>query len=430
MGRAAVVLCFLLIMPASWSESFAHKQESAALPQQVAQLAALPQVHQAFDWFSSHTQDIAERQMEVSRIAAPPFGESHRAAWFRARFTELGLDEVHIDEAGNVLGIRPGVVPGSKFVAVSAHMDTVFPAGTPIDIRRDGARLLGPGVADNGAGLSALLALASVMEAAHIKNAAPILFVANVGEEGEGDLRGMRHIFSDPRWRAAIGYTLVLDGGGTDSIVTEGLGSRRFLATVHGPGGHSWSDFGTPNPIVLLARAIDLFSRVPLTAEPRTAFNIGVINGGVSVNSIPESASMKVDIRSSSPAELDRLEKALRQALSDATGDTGGARPGRNGEVNYTLKLIGNRPAAELPANSYILQAIKAVDKQLGINSRQQRASTDANIPLSLGREAVSMGGGGTGGGAHTMHEWYDPANRDLGLRRLLLSLLTLSGVQ
>ncbi len=431
MYRAPVVLClFLLTMPIPWPESFARKQDAAAPPQQVARLAALPEVHQALDWFSSHAREIAERQMEISRIPAPPFAESHRAAWFRARFAELGLDEVHIDEAGNVLAVRPGVVPGSKFVAVSAHMDTVFPAGTPIDIRRDGDRLLGPGVADNGAGLSALLALASALEAAHIRNAAPLLFIANVGEEGEGDLRGMRHVFTDPRWRDAIAYTLVLDGGGTDTIVTEGLGSRRFLATVYGPGGHSWSDFGTPNPIVLLARAIDLFSRAPIPAEPKTAFNIGVISGGVSVNSIPESASMKVDIRSSSLAELDRLEKALRQALTDVTGEANGARPGRNAEVSFSLKLIGNRPAAELPANSRILPVIKAVDAQLGINSRQQRASTDANIPLSLGREAVAVGGGGTGGGAHTMHEWYDPANRDLGLRRLLLVLLALSGVQ
>ncbi|MFB3814225.1 MAG: M20/M25/M40 family metallo-hydrolase [Terriglobales bacterium] len=431
MLRVGVVLClFFVAMPVSWADSSARKQDSAA--QQVARLAAMPEVHAAFEWFRTHARDIAERQMEVTRIPAPPFGESHRAEWFRARFLELGLTEVHIDEAGNVLGVRPGTAPGCKFVAVMAHIDTVFPHGTPIDIHREGDRLAGPGISDNGAGMAALLAVISALQAANIRNGSPILFIANVGEEGEGDLRGTRHVFEDPRWRQAIGSTLVIDGGGTDTLVTEGLGSRRFLATVRAPGGHSWSDFGTPNPIVLLARAIDAFSRTPIPSDPRSAFNIGVISGGTSVNSIPESASMKVDIRSSSPAELDRLEKALRDALAQATADvhTGGPAKRDGAEVSYTVKLIGDRPAAELPANARILQVLKAVDAQLGINSRQQRASTDANIPLSLGREAMAIGGGGIGGGAHTLHEWYDPTNRDVGLRRILLAVLALSGVQ
>jgi di/tripeptidase len=236
----------------------------------------------------------------------------------------------------------------------------------------------------------------------------------------------MRYIFNHPRWRDAIAYTIVIDGGGSDTIVAEGLGSRRFQATVRGPGGHSWSDFGTPNPIVLLARAIDLFSRVPLNSNPKTAFNIGVISGGTSINSIPESATAKIDIRSASPAELDRMERALGDALTQATSDKSGKMPG----VTHELKQIGNRPAAELDPNARILQVIKAVDAQLGIASRVQRASTDANIPLSLGREAIAIGGGGSGGGAHTLHEWYDPSYREIGLRRVLLALLTLTGVQ
>jgi len=415
-----------------WTEAVSPIREPASsVPQEIARLAGMRELHAAARWFEAHARQFCEWQMEVTRIPAPPFGESHRADWVRARFLEIGLEEVHIDEAGNVLGVRSGAVAGSKFAALTAHIDTVFPAGIPIDVRREGSRLVGPGISDNGSGIVALLAIAHAMQAAAVRNVSPVLFAANVGEEGEGDLRGMRHLFNDPRWRDAIAYTLVLDGGGTDTVITEGLGSRRFQATVSGPGGHSWSDFGTPNPIALLARAIDLFSRTPIPRDPRTAFNIGVISGGTSVNSIPESAAMKVDVRSASSAELDRLEGALRNALIEATTDLrgGGIDPRRARDIRYDLKVIGNRPAAELPSDSRILEVIKAVDAQLGINSRQQRASTDANIPLSLGREALAIGAGGSGGGAHTLHEWYDPDTRELGLRRVLLALLTLTGV-
>jgi acetylornithine deacetylase/succinyl-diaminopimelate desuccinylase-like protein len=310
-------------------------------------------------------------------------------------------------------------------------MDTVFPAGTALNVRRDQDKLVGPGISDNGAGLVAMLAIANALRDSTLKTNSPILFVANVGEEGEGDLRGIRHLFSDPTWKGRLGYTVVLDGGGSDSIVTEGLGSRRFIVTVKGPGGHSWSDFGTPNPIVVLARAIEQFSRVPLPLSPKTTANIGVISGGTSVNAIPESVSVKVDIRSSAGAEVDRVERSLRAALEHATAEYRSAS--KTGErkplITYDMKLIGNRPAAELPADAYIIKVVRGVDAQLHIATRLQRASTDANVPLSLGYEAVTLGGGGTGGGAHTLHEWYDPANRELGLKRILLSVLVLAGV-
>lgn len=431
MHRAVVVFVVLAMSQVSWADSsFANDKTTLTPAQEAARLAGLPEVHAALAWFTEHAPELAERQMEITRIPAPPFGESRRADWFRSYFAQLGLQEAEIDEAGNVLAIRPGTVPGSRYVALTAHLDTVFPAGTKIEIYRKHQCLLGPGVSDNGAGLTALVAVASAMQAADIQNAAPILFVGNVGEEGEGDLRGVRHIFANPRWRDAIAYTIVLDGGGTDSIITEGLGSRRFLATVRGAGGHSWTDFGTPNPIVILARAIDVFARTPVSRDPKTAFNIGVISGGTSVNTIPEAASMKVDMRSASAGELDRLENVLREALAQAAGDKSLGFDSRGGgQVSYELKMIGNRPEAQLRQNARILQVMKAVDAQLGISSRQQRASTDANIPLSLGHEAVAIGAGGAGGGAHTLHEWYDPGNRELGLRRILLALLTLAGM-
>lgn len=401
--------------------------EVAPSIQEVARLAALPQMQSAFRWFLAQEPQIAEWQMRLAGIAAPPFGEGERAAWLAERFRELHLDDVHLDEVGNVFGIRRGLEPSNRFLAITAHIDTVFPAGTALRPRREGSRLYGPGISDNGAGVAALLATAAALHASGIRHLGPLVFIGNVGEEGEGDLRGMRHIFSDPHWSEAIAATLVLDGAGADSIVAEALGSRRFEVVVRGPGGHSWSDFGAPNPIIVLARAIERFTQVRVAAVPKTTFNIGVIRGGTSVNSIPELASMRVDLRSTSSAEIDRLELALRAALDQALmADAGKAR---SGALTYEATMIGSRPAGELDSNARLLRVIRAVDSHLGNPSQVQRASTDANIPLSLGREAVAIGGGGAGGGAHTVQEWFDCAGREVALKRILLAALALTGV-
>ncbi len=403
-----------------------------AVRAEVTRAAAHPRVHQAFQWFRIHEQELRERQMELARIPAPPFGESARGEWLRARFQEIGLEDVHIDEVGNIFGLHPGLVPQERLVAVTAHIDTVFPTNAPLNVRIEGERIFGPGVSDNGAGVIGLLALASAMQHANLQHSAGIVFIGNVGEEGEGDLRGMRHIFSHPRWKDSIGYTVVIDGASTDSIVTQALGSRRFEVTVQGAGGHSWSDFGTPNPITVLSKAIAKFSEAQLPSEPKTSYNVGVIQGGTSVNSIPESASMRVDIRSASPENIDQVECALREAVAWAVAEVvaaSKARGVRDTGITYDVKLIGSRPAAELDPNARILQVIRAVDQHLGNVSRVNRASTDANIPLSLHRQALSTGAGGSGGGAHTLHEWYDPAGRELGLKRLLLTILTLADI-
>jgi acetylornithine deacetylase/succinyl-diaminopimelate desuccinylase-like protein len=401
--------------------------------QEIARLAASAELRSAFAWLRAQEAQFARWQLDVARIPSPPFGEAARATWLANKFHELGLDDVHNDDVGNVFGIHPGF--GRNYVALSAHMDTVFPAGTPLNIRQQGNRLYGPGVSDNGAGLTALLAIAALLRAVRIRHALPFLFIANVGEEGEGDLRGMRHIFSSPRWKDSITYNLVLDGAGSDTVVAEALGSRRFEVIVRGPGGHSWSDFGAPNPILVLARAIQTFAQTPVPASPKTTFNIGVIRGGTSVNSIPESASMRVDLRSTSMAEMERLEVAMRVALDDAveqeskTPETRAVSQRRTSGVSSEIVVIGNRPAGELIPNARILQVIRAVDAHLANVAQVQRASTDANIPLSLGREAIAIGGGGTGGGAHTLQEWFDCNGRELGLKRILLTLLALAGV-
>ena len=400
---------------------------------EVARLAASPEVRSAFNWFRTQEPQLLHWQMEMARIAAPPFGESARGAWLAERFREVGLDDVRIDDVGNVFGTHPGF--GRRYVALSAHIDTVFPANTPLNIRQQGSRIYGPGVSDNGAGVAAMLAIAALLRAVRIRHALPFVFVGNVGEEGEGDLRGMRHIFATPRWKDSIAYSLVLDGAGADTIVAEALGSRRFEVIVRGPGGHSWSDFGAPNPIVILAKAIETFAATTVPAMPKTTFNIGVIRGGTSVNSIPESASMKVDIRSTSMTEMERLEQSLRLALNRAVEDETMAAEMRSSAqrrppgVGCEVVVIGNRPAGELQSGAKILQIVRAVDSHLSNAAQVQRASTDANVPLSMGREAVAIGGGGSGGGAHTLQEWFDSNGRELGLKRILLTMLALAGV-
>jgi len=413
-----------MVLPASIN---AH----TAIQHEIARVAGLRDVHLAMEWFRSHEPELRDSQLEVAAIPAPPFGEGPRAEWLRLRFHELELEQVQVDAVGNVLGVRPGSKTEETLVAVTAHLDTVFAAGTPLNVRREGDRLHGAGISDNGAGIVGLLALPSALRSAQIRNCAGLLFIGNVGEEGEGDLRGMRHIFCESPWKDLIGPTVVLDGATTDTVVTQALGSRRFQVTITGPGGHSWSDFGAPNPIVVLSRAIARFSRTQLPAEPKISANVGVISGGTSVNSIPESASMRVDIRSASQDEMERVERALREAVAEAVSEyPKRARNGSSKGISCEIQLIGCRPAAELDPGSRILHVIRAVDAHLGNRARLHRASTDANIPLSLGREAISIGAGGSGGGAHTLQEWYDPAERDLGLKRALLTVLTLAGVE
>jgi len=413
-----------LTQRASVSDSYPSVQ------QELARLAGSEQVRSAFEWFRLQESRFAHWQMEVARVAAPPFGEAARAAWLAGQFRELGLSGVQIDDVGNVFGVHAGF--GSRYLSLSAHIDTVFPAATPLHIRREGSRIYGPGVSDNGAGIVAMLAVAGALNEARIEHALPFVFIGNVGEEGEGDLRGMRHVFATPRWRDAIAYSVIVDGAGSDTVVAEALGSRRFEVIVRGPGGHSWSDFGAPNPILALARAIDAFGQTPVPASPKTTFNVGVVRGGTSVNSIPESASMRVDLRSTSMAEIDRLEGALRVAIERAVDSENRAAAGHGARRPQTVSSdvieIGNRPAGELDPQARIMKVIRAVDAHLGNTAQVQRASTDANIPLSLGREAIAIGGGGSGGGAHTLQEWFNCDGRDLGLKRILLTMLTLTG--
>ena len=407
---------------------------SLDIPQEISRLASVPEVQSALHWFRDQEGEFARWQMDLARIPAPPFGEAARADWVGEQFRALGIKQVGKDKIGNVFGFRKG--RQDPVLSISAHLDTVFPANTPLNVRQQGTRLYGPGISDNAAGVTALLAIAAAFANFNLPHAASLLFIGNVGEEGEGDLRGMRYIFSESEWKDSIRTSLVLDGAGTDTIVAEALGSRRFEVIVRGPGGHSWSDFGAPNPILVLGRAIHLFSQTRVSSSPKTTFNIGVIRGGTSVNSIPESASMRVDIRSISAGEIDRLDLELRRAIDQSIQEeqtrSAQIRDASHHRAGLTAEMvpIGNRPGGELNANARPVQIARAVDAHLGNSAQVQRASTDANVPISLGREAIAIGAGGNGGGAHTLQEWFDPAGRALGLTRILLIALALAGAE
>jgi len=399
----------------------------------VTALAARRQVHAAFAWLHGNPKTIMDWQKELVAIPAPPFGEQARAEWISARFSEIGLRRVEIDAAGNVLGWLPAadLPPESTgpVVLLSAHLDTVFPASTPLQPILDGDRLTCPGASDNGAGLAGMLAIARALVESEMRLPVPLLFVGNVGEEGEGDLRGVRHIYGTPL-SGRIAAHLVLDGAGSDAAVTQALGSSRFLVTITGPGGHSFTDAGTPNPIAALACALAALTETPLPADPRTTLNLGTIRGGTSVNSIPESARASIDFRSTDTEQLLRLEVALHGAVKDAVERMNAQASGdgiNRGRLASTIECIGERPAASLPADAPLLASLRAVDRHLGLRTDLRLGSTDANIPLSLGVPALSLGAGGEGGSAHTVAEWFSGKDREVGLRRvLLLTLATL----
>jgi acetylornithine deacetylase/succinyl-diaminopimelate desuccinylase-like protein len=400
----------------------------------VTALAGQRPVHEAFAWLHGNPKKIMDWQAGLVGIPAPPFGEQARGEWLAARFAQAGLSAVNIDAVGNVYGTLPAAhLPAEStgpLVVLSAHLDTVFPADTPIIPVLEGDRLTAPGACDNGAGVAGMLAIIHALSETGIELPAPLIFLGNVGEEGEGDLRGVRHFYKQSALAGRVAVHIVLDGAGADSAVTMALGSRRYQVTINGPGGHSFTDAGLPNPIAALATGLAALAQVPLPEEPRTTLNLGTIRGGTSVNSIPESAQAAIDLRSTDAEQLLRLEAALHGAVEDAvahwnsrakSGVAGAGKP-----LSFNIVKIGDRPAASLPGDSALLENLRAVDRHLGLRTDLRLGSTDANIPLSLGVPALSIGAGGEGGGAHTQAEWYSARDRETGLRRVLLLTLAM----
>ena len=391
------------------------------------ELAALSGIREALQWFTREKQWVNDIHLQLCRIPAPTFLEQQRAEWMAAQLRALGW-HAGIDRAGNVLAsLEPD--PSGPLVAITAHLDTVLAPRLKDDIAIDReGDMRGPGVSDNGAGLSALLAIAKAIKSAPDSDLVwtlwnRVLLIANVGEEGEGNLSGMRHICRPGGGVEKIEAFLVLDGASTDHVTVQALGSRRFEIVCSGPGGHSWSDFGIANPVHALSRAIASFvdgRTLDPRSSPKVAVNVGVIEGGSGINAIPAVARAKVDIRSESNEKIEELVSALQASVFRAEEIENLRSIG--GRITVKVREIGSRPAARLSPDAALIGAIKSVDAHLGIRARLDCASTDANIPLAAGIAAVSIGAGGAGGGAHTQAEWYRPDGRDLGLKRILLT--------
>jgi tripeptide aminopeptidase len=379
----------------------------------------------ALDWLGKNGSWVTEQQIRLTEVPAPEFNEAQRGQLLKQLFEAEGLG-VRVDDTGNVIAEWPGA-DSEAVVLLAAHLDTVFPAGTDVRVKRSGDHLLAPGISDNGAGLAALVGVARALSQAAVHTEKTIVLAGDVGEEGEGNLRGMRALVA--HYGSRLSAVVAVDGPSVEHITTQGIASRRLEVTVTGPGGHSWSDFGVPNPITALSRGIVRFSSIRLPDVPRTSYNFGVIEGGQSVNSIPARAVAKVDLRSEDEKQLTRMENALRDAMQTGVKDEAyGARSSKD-SIQVAFRSLGTRPAGTLPDDSPLLQTIRAVDRFLGNRSRLERSSTDANIPLSLGIPAVAIGGGGTGGASHTLLEWYDPTGRELGLKRLFLAAVSLAGL-
>lgn len=389
----------------------------------IEEMLALPSVQTAFHFFDSRTDEITEEQIKICSIPAPPFEEKRRADYLRERFSEIGLEDPRIDEEGNCLALRRG---NSLFplLVVSAHLDTVFPTGTDFTVRRVANKLLAPGISDDGCGLVVLLAIAQALDVASIVTEGSILFVGTVGEEGAGNLRGVRYLFGKSEWARLINAFISFDGGGIDRITNGALGSRRYRVRLRGTGGHSWADFGVSNPIHALGRAISRLASYPAPKRPRTTFNVGRIEGGSSVNAIPGEAVMEVDLRSSSEHELLRLDAFFRRAVREATDDENATRRKDDLPLELNLQLIGERPSGETRADAPIVELAREATRALGFTPRLDQASTDSNVPISLGVPAITLGGGGLSGNSHTIEEWYDPSDRESGLKRALLVIL------
>jgi acetylornithine deacetylase/succinyl-diaminopimelate desuccinylase-like protein len=398
-------------------------------PVQIVQdLMQTPQVKNAFRFFEEKSEAITEAQIRICSIPAGPFSEEERAEYLRQQFLDLGLAEVEIDDEGNCLGLFKGFA-NHPLMVVSAHLDTVFSEDTDFTIKKVGQRLLAPGISDDGCGLAALLAISEALVRTKTKTYGSILFVGTVGEEGEGNLRGVRHLLTKGKYSKQIDSFLSFDGPGIDRITNQALGSRRYRVKLSGPGGHSWGDFGVPNPVHALGNAISRLASYPLPKTPRTTFNVGKILGGTSVNSIPAEASMDVDLRSADEVELQRLDAYFRRVVHEAVERENSLKRPGDAALILNLDLVGERPSGQTSPDSPLVELAREATRVFGMEAQLDQSSTDSNVPISLGIPAITIGAGGSSGCSHTLDEWYEPQNRDEGLKRGLLVALGTVGL-
>ncbi|MDB5945652.1 MAG: peptidase, partial [Ramlibacter sp.] len=353
---------------------------------------------------------IVDEDIKLTEIPAPPFKEEVRAKEFEKMIKAAGLSDVKIDEEGNVLALRKGTHGDGKFVVVSAHLDTVFPPGTDVKVKRQGSKLMAPGIGDDTMSLAVLLGFVRAMQVANIKTRDDILFVATVGEEGPGDLRGVRHLFTKGAYKNRIKSFFSIEAGTITGITNGAVGSKRYRVTFKGPGGHSFGAFGLVNPMFALGQASAEFARTQVATSPKTTYSIGLIGGGTSVNSIPVDAWMEVDMRSESPADLKRVEDRMLKIVQEAADGENFARSTKEGRITVEAKLIGDRPAGNTDAKSDLVQIARAAIEAGGYKADEGWSSTDSNLPMSLGVPAITIGrmAPGKGGRSHSLDEWID----------------------
>ncbi|MES1254903.1 MAG: M20/M25/M40 family metallo-hydrolase, partial [Acidobacteriota bacterium] len=398
-------------------------EERHEADRRVAALVQAPAVKAALAAARAGEAQTIDTQVRLSEIPAPPFHEGARAEEMRRLFGELGLAHVRIDKVGNVIGERPGAAP-HPHVVIAAHLDTVFPAGTNLTVRRDGTRLYGPGIGDDSRGLAVLTGIVRALNAGHVRTTGTLSFVADVGEEGLGDLRGIRTLFDDTL-KGTVDRFVTIDGTGL-GIARTFVGSERYRITFRGPGGHSFAAFGTPNPVNALGRAIAAVAGFAVPPGTLTTFNVGRVGGGTAVNAIPAEAWMEVDLRSLDGAALRSLDRSLAQAVASALAAEN-ARAGRGGALTVSRVLAGRRPGGAVPEGALIVQLAAAATRAIGEFPAEVTSSSDANYPASLGIPSLEIGGGGRGLDAHAPTEAFDTANAWLGTQRALLLAVALA---
>lgn len=393
----------------------------------IAAIIRHPSFKAAVEKLDADHDRIVEDIVTLTEIPAPPFKEDRRAAAYLEMLRAHGLEEVEQDEVGNVMGLRRGAGNGALMV-VAAHLDTVFPEGTDVTVRREGTRLYAPGVGDDTRSLAVLLGFIRAMDAAGIRTRNDILFVGDVGEEGLGDLRGIRHLFTKGRYRDKIETFITVDSPQVDKIVVGGVGSKRYSVRFKGPGGHSFGAFGIVNPMYPMAQAVVELGRIQVPESPRTTFCASIVGGGTSVNAIPEEAWVDIDLRSESAEELTKLDARWREIVAAAAEQENGTRSTREGAITVEIRTLGDRPAGNTPVDADIVQYATAALRANGFAPKHHASSTDSNIPMSLGIPAIKIGSGGTGGRAHSLGEWID-VEKTASLSGMTTSLATILAV-
>ena len=402
--------------------------QAPAPPSAVADIIASPSFKRATAALEADQERFVHELILLTEIPAPPFEEKARATKYLEMLREAGLTDVEMDAEGNVMGLRRGT-GGGELLAVMAHLDTVFPEGTAVKVHRDGTRLMAPGVGDDTRGLATMLSVIRAMDAGKFQTAADVLFVGNVGEEGEGDLRGTKFLLGRGKYKGRITQLISIDGSNQSQIVNGALGSRRYRVTFSGPGGHSYGAFGLVSPAYAMGKAIARFSETAVTSTPRTTYNVGVVGGGTSVNSIPAETFMTVDMRSESRAELDSLVERFKTVVGDAVEHENRSRSTAQGRIEAEIELIGDRPSGVTAVTTPLVQHAAAAVQSFGMTPRYAIGSTDANVPISMGIPALAIGHG-QGGRAHALDEWVDvePKGRVRAAQVILALVLAAAG--